>query len=656
MKQEAKVALRLRQSNLLPGPQGPGQSLHLADFLLLTSIGLWAIGVSRLDVTTLGPYGLPPVLPVLVYLGVGLLAVSAVTELFCDRPSQWRMSLHAVALVVMLYATAPLIYSEGRYSWLYKLVGVVQYITVHGRLNHHIDIYQNWPGFFAMAAWFDKVAGVADPLAYAKWAQLVFELAALPLLYLAYGSLSLTVRQRWVAVLLYSASNWIGQDYFSPQALGTIFGLGIMAVVLRWLYVGDQARTAPRRQGSQAGTAPPAAFARWSVLRRERLPFCVAVLLVYFVLCFTHQLSPYLLAIQVGTLAVLGLVRPRWLPIAFAAIAIGYLLPRFTAVNNQYGLLSSFGEFFGNAAPPSLKAGHLVASQKVIEGCEAALSLGMWGLAAAGALLRRWSDRRVLALVLLASSPVVLLVAAAYGQEGILRIYLFSLPWTAALAALALAPQLANTAQPAPRWGRLADLRATLRQVPLKVTRTLRVPVALFNTGALRTLLVLMVVLGLFFPAFFGDDSFNVMTKSEVDTVTSFLQSAPAGPLYCGVDNAPLADTATYNLFPLTEIFGGAGVLGDQPVKRDVADVIAKDSRKRTEGLEPAYVVVTPSMIAYSRAYGLQPPDSYAILLSALARSPVWRRVVDRAGTVIYELPPPESRSGRRKPSVTVVG
>ena len=91
-----------------------------------------------------------------------------------------------------------------------KTIGVVQYVNANGKLNPTIDIYQNWPGFFAFAAWFGKVAGVASPLAYARWAQLVFELAALPLLYLAYDALSLTARQRWLALLLYTGTNWIG--------------------------------------------------------------------------------------------------------------------------------------------------------------------------------------------------------------------------------------------------------------------------------------------------------------------------------------------------------------------------------------------------------------------------------------------------------------
>ena len=206
---------------------------HVSDVLLPVSLIMWAVAVASTDTRVLGPYGLLSVLPLIFYVAIALLIVSVATELIRRHISRWRMSAHATALVVMLYGTAPIVYPQGRYAWLYKTIGIVQYMGVHGKLDQRIDIYHNWPGFFAFAAWFDKVAGVASPLAYAKWAQLVVELAALPLLYLIYEALALPPRQRWVGMLLYSSANWIAQDYFSPQALGTLLSLGIMAMVMR---------------------------------------------------------------------------------------------------------------------------------------------------------------------------------------------------------------------------------------------------------------------------------------------------------------------------------------------------------------------------------------------------------------------------------------
>jgi len=647
-------------------PAASRARLHSSDVVLPVSVVLWAVGVSRTNVTTIGPYGLPAALPIVYYAGVALLVVSAAMQLASDRISGGRMSAHAVALVVMLYGTAPLVYSEGRYSWLYKTIGVVQYVSRHGHLSRHIDIYQNWPGFFALAAWFGRVAGVGGPLGYAKWAQLVFELAALPLLYLIYDALSLTTRQRWLALFLFSASNWIAQDYFSPQALGTLLSLGIMALAMRWLYLSrssqrsgrtpptnavGQARQASQTehadqagQADQAAPGPPRVPARFTVL------ICVTVVLGYLVLTFSHELSPYILLVQLGALAVAGYLRPRWLPLVLAAVAVGYLLPRFSYVNSHYGLLKSIGDFFRNAAPPAFVLGNVAGSQQFIERCAELLAGGMWVLAAVGLWLRRRSGRNVRALALLAFSPIVVLAAQAYGQEGILRVYLFSLPWTAALAALALVPgRSAEALAPAP--GRSAEalapapgLSASRSAPDRSAERETAQPASprppRLSWAVLRPPLALGVAVALFFPAFFGDDSFNAMPQPEVATVLSFLESAVPGPVYCAIDNAPLADTSKYDLFPLTRILGSYSLLRKAPVTPAIASTIAADSRKQTHGTEPAYVIVTPSMIAYNRAYGVTAPDSFTILLTALAHSPTWELIVHRAGITIYELPP----------------
>jgi hypothetical protein len=149
--------------------------------LLPVSMVLWAVGVAVTNTTTLGNWGLIGRLPLFFYIGLILFVASVGIELARAQISQLRLGLHSGALALILYGTPALVYNEGRYSWLYKTVGVVQYVKVNGHLNGSIDIYQHWPGFFALAAWFDRLAGVSSPLAYAKWSQLVVELAALPL-------------------------------------------------------------------------------------------------------------------------------------------------------------------------------------------------------------------------------------------------------------------------------------------------------------------------------------------------------------------------------------------------------------------------------------------------------------------------------------------
>lgn len=572
--------------------------------LVPVSIILWAIGVSQANIGDLGPYGLPAALSYAFYLGLGLLIVSIGIELARSELSEWRLGLHAVVLAWMLYGTAAVVYSEGRYAWLYKTIGVVQYVGAHGSLDRNIDIYQNWPGFFALAAWFDKVAGVASPIDYAKWVQVVVELAAFPLLYTIYRSFGLSVRQRWIGLMLYSAANWIGQDYFSPQALGTLLSLGIMALAARWLFAGNFSSSSE------------------SEAKRLRIvqPAAAALLFLYFVLTFSHEISPYILTIQLCALAITGTIRPRWIAPATGAIAIIYLAPNFTFVNSHYGLIASIGDFFQNIQPPSASSGVTIPypeSHRIIGDSSELLSIGMWILALAGAWLRRKSLRTVIALVLLAFSPIAVLVGGAYGNEGILRVYLFSLPWSAALAASALAPLKSLTDN---------RNRATLHDSALR-------PALLnsFDRSTLRAPLVIAVVAALFLVAFYGDDASNVMPSSEVTTITNVLEHAQPGPVFAAVDNAPLFDTVQYNQF------GEVPFLDTSPISSDIDAKLARTAAHLAPGRQ-AYVVVAPSMIAYSQAYSVTSVRNFNVLLSSLARSPYWKLIASDEGTVIYDL------------------
>jgi hypothetical protein len=363
----------------------------------------------------------------------------------------------------------------------------------------------------------------------------------------------------------------------------------------------------------------------------QQAAFCAAILLLFFVMSFTHELSPYIILVQLALLAGGRMLRPRWLPAALLAVAIGYLLPRFSFVSSHYGVLNSIGSFFSNVAPPSASVSGaympVPSDQILIQRCAEGLSVIMWLLALAGAWRRRRSGRTMLALVVLTFSPALVLVAQAYGNEGVLRVYLFSLPWAAALAASAIEPVTGLGARV------LSRLRAVSR---IRLARSRPV------LGWLHVPVVLGVVLGMFFVAFFGDDAFDVMPGTEVNTLLAFQQHARLGPVYCATGNAALLDTAKYNRFQLITIFGS---LDGTPVVSqatpNIANVLARNSTIYTGGRQPAYVVVAPSMIAYSKTYNEVPAQNFSILLASLAHSSKWKLVVNNGhGTIIYELPP----------------
>ncbi len=588
------------------------------DILLPASIAFWAVGVRHTDTSRLGQYGLVAALPIVFYVGVLLLIASIGWALSRDQLSPVRLTANLGALLLMLYGTAPLLYGAARYAWTYKYIGVVQYINLHGHLNPTIDIYQNWPGFFAFAAWFDKVIGVQSPLAYAKWAQLAFEALTCLMLHFVFRALPLTDRERWLALFLYAGSIWIAQDYFSAQALGVVLSAGIFALTLTFLRRETQAkwvirlrrRLQPigrlvRRRSPETDEVTP--LVNRSRSQAQEFAVLVAIGVIYFVLVFEHELSPYVVLIQLGALALIGEVRRRWIALLFAAVVFGYLAPHFDFVNSHFGILKSIGNFFGNAAPPSSGQGQVPKGILFSEEASRLLAVGMWGLSALGAL-RRWRNGRpTLALVILAYSPVVVFFAGAYGTEGLLRVYLFSLPWTVCLVASALKPAAASVSK----------------------------------VGSLVGPVVLAGAIALFFPSFFGQDAVDVMPQSDVQGVLGFYQSARPGTIFSLADNAPGSINGRYNLFGSVFLYGPGGVITGP--KLDVSNAAAltriiKQNNPNPD--QPTYVLISKAMENYGNLYGFFSSADLAKLRQTLSRAPGWFEAYNADGVTAYELPP----------------
>ena len=327
------------------------------------------------------------------------------------------MALHAVAMVVMLYAIAPLVYPESRYPWFYKTVGVVQYVNAHGQLNRSIDIYQNWP------------ASLRRPLGSTKWR------ASEPLGVCEVGPTRVRTSGSPVAVRdlrLFGTHRSAKVDGHPSVRLMQMDRGGLFAT-------GDRHLTVIRGIGTRLPVAPYRPHPTSSQARSTHRFLDIASTSLGDLkglysrncrgLCCTHpdllrshihpRVVPLIVVMQLGALAVAGLMRPRWLPLVLAAIAIGYLLPRLSFVDTKYGLLDSFGAFFSNAAPPSVNGGlGATSAELLIERSAELLSAFIWGLALLGIWVRRREGRPVLALAILAFSPALVLLLGAYGNEG----------------------------------------------------------------------------------------------------------------------------------------------------------------------------------------------------------------------------------------------
>jgi len=589
---------------------------------LCACVGLWCFSVGRIRVGALDDYGLLPVLPLSFFAALALLVASFVAAVCAPRRSEAVLAGHALALIVFLHGTMPLIFSEPFYPWVYKHFGVVEYIDLHGRLDTSVDIYQNWPAFFTLSAWFGRVAGTR-PLEYAAWAQVFFNACNLVLLRYVFGSLSRDLQLVWTAIFVFFAANWVAQDYFSPQAFAFTLSLGLCGVILRWLLIAPDrawmarwlnraaafvARLGRRRRSGTAPEDEPAGSQR--VGRRTARNIAIAL---FALIVTTHQLTPYMLIAGLAVLTFLGVVRPRLLVVLFTVMALGYLLPRLGFVERYYGLLGSAGEPLKNVRTAAVGLNGLAGEPGRVLCAHAArlLSLTIWGLGLVGAVRRLRAGYKNLGIAALAVAPAFIALADTYGGEAIYRVFLFSLPWFALLTAYALRPG--------------GDDWSSVRTVP-------------------RLLLPLALLVFLFLPAYFGMAATNEVRPGEVAASQYFYDHAPPhSMLMIASPQFPVRLAGNYEQFRLTIGEADPSLLTVKPSLRHklLGDrhipVIAQAMRDYGGG-ESAFLVVSRNGKVTSQVLDLLPRGSLDELERALSRSGRFRVWYRDADTTIFQL------------------
>ncbi|MFC0450112.1 hypothetical protein [Rhodococcus jostii] len=330
------------------------------------------------------------------------------------------------AVIVVQRATVSVITEAPIYTWTYKHIGVVDYIQQHQALPPRgIDVYGEWPAFFTAFAWFGDITSV-DSLLVAQWfAPVVHALLALLVGALAM-LLGLEIRHALAAAMIVELANWVGQDYFAPQAFALLMAVGVLALLVA------------SRTCHQAG---------------------YIALLAFAALIPTHQLTPYWLLGVIVALVVTRQIKPWWLPIPYMAMLIGYLVPRMYVVL-PHGLFSGANPV-ANGTSNVEYAGSLgkLVTSTVCRGLSAAVIL----FALVGIVVWWRQGRPFLIPMIMAFSSFSLLFLQSYGGEAIFRVYLYALPGCAIL----IAPLL------------LAAVTVTGRHVALERVTTVFAAVAL---------------------------------------------------------------------------------------------------------------------------------------------------------------------------------
>jgi hypothetical protein len=575
---------------------------------LAAALLTWRLSLAAVDLHSLGEYGLLTELPPAWYAALAALLVGAALATSARSPNGWLIAGYVGAVAVVLYATVPLAAEAPTFSWTYKHIGVVRLIESQDGVDTAVDIYNRWPGFFALAAMFSRLAGLPNPVSYALWHEPLFALLDALLVGAIARAIVPDVRVAGAAALIFTTANWVGGQYFSPQAVAFALALLVILVVVRTLSSSDAGarwqlvieRLTRRKQ-------PPSPLGE--ALRWTRRAGLAVVLVVDAVIVATHQLTPYVLVLQVGALVLLAAVRPRWVVLAMAALAVAYLLPNAQFVHDRYGLFTSLDPFSNAAFPTKVFDLHPVAGKRLNGQASQALTIALWAMAVLAAmwLSRRGHARKALPMLAAAFAPVGVLFVQSYGAEATLRVILFSTPWCAALIGWAI---------------------STIEGRRLRIMASLALPAALT---------------ALFVPAFLGATQLNVVSEGEVRASEYFYANAPPeSVLVSAATGFPGNFGPRYPLMRRVELIAERRFRHRPLGEADVPAVIASMREQSSKG----YVAFSTAQTRYVSTFQLTPPGALADLERAVAASPYFRRWYANADARLYKFVDGEADAG----------
>jgi GT2 family glycosyltransferase len=591
--------------------------------ILLALVG-WALSLTGTDLGRIDGIGLIAVMPSTYFVALALLiggfGVAAVSGDLNPR----LLGAYVLALVVVIHATTAILYDAPRYAWTYPHLGVINLIAATGHADRQVDIYNNWPSFFAMNAWLAKTSGLG-PLAYAGWAQLCFNVINVFAMRFALRGITRNERVLWSAALFFVLGNWVGQDYLAPQAFGFALSLVVIGLFLRCGRVPDKPRPEPLRWAAATATRMAARLLPSRVADDEPAPSpigrraaVVAGGICSVAIVTSHQLSPVMLIVSLLALGVVTRKVPLWILAALAALELWWVVLAWSFLRAHFHLIDPGG---GGAAAPGRDLAAALPHAALSFYSPAAVMALIGGLGVAGFVRRLVQGKWELIAGVLVLAPVAVVAVQSYGGEGPYRAYLFALPWLSLLATFACASRSPSSA---------GDPR--IRLAPL-----------LGSTVA--------VAMCLLFAAF-GQELINRVPANDVRASLWYERHAPAGSMRIVLaPNAPERLTARYPEVDLSDpssLMEDFRFTGHRLGERDVPHLIQLIEQQRAR---PAYVVLSALQESYGRMQGLVPPGSLNGLVAALKRSPEFR-VVYRVPTVwIFKYVP--TRQGgvvRRQP------
>ncbi|MGH3626980.1 MAG: hypothetical protein ACRDRL_06005, partial [Sciscionella sp.] len=335
-----------------------------------------------------------------------------------------------------------------------------------------------------------------------------------------------------------------------------------------------------------------------------------------------HQLTPFVLAGLLLIMVLSGRLWPAWLPwTVLLAALVWFSLGAQDFWSGQLNTIISGVGSVGSTVNQGIGARFVGdAGRTVILLVRVGLTCAVGALAGAGWLLLRRHGVRSWTLPLLAVAPFGLIVLQSYGGEVFLRCYLFSLPFSAILAAGAVDALIArgSDGNQVPIGTRLAALAPSVQRRSLMLTLTVLV---LSGLG-----IATVTARG-------GNDAYTSFSRADLAAVDYVYRTARGGQTL-----EALTSAVPLEFRRVGDLTQGSLDTECTDYARLVGCVLHKS---------PDYLIVTPSEANDGRIYYGRPAGWTRTLLRQLVASGGYRVAFRQGGTTVLATTKPTAAAGK---------
>lgn len=416
-------------------------------FSIIGAAVLWWQSLPLIEPDNLDDYGLVAILPWQYWAALIILSAGFTASLSAVFPRGEVRAVSLFLLIVMLHATPPIAYETLRYSWAWKHIGLVDFIQRHGEVDRTLPFltaYHNWPAFFWLTAkWADYTGWGPIELANAiRFTSVLTNIFYAVVIGAISRLFTKDARHFWTGQWIFVCANWIGQDYYSPQA----FTYALHLVIL-WLCLGPlMPQAALKKDGFVRGGAKGIRFVPAPPERQLKVLWCkIAMIPLILILIAgvvaSHQLTPLILTCSLIGLAIVTPLGYGYSMIVGLALSYWIIYPAapFTSIVIPKEL-AELGNTVGSISDRLVKTSMVTREMAVVVWAGRTLAGAVTVLAVIGWARRWWGDARDGSLLVLLVAPGFVLGLTSYGGEALFRIYFFSLPFLSFFAAAAFFP------------------------------------------------------------------------------------------------------------------------------------------------------------------------------------------------------------------------